>query len=139
VIATAQYNFLSATDIDIAPQSAGHPPLRAKMQKTGWLPDAWGFEMLLPGSSSARREQFEWKYSRGPEVAALEGRTRGLKCVRVATGEVVCAWAWTAVSARKVGKLRWVLGERWGEEVELMVLVTLLAVVERVRRDESGS
>ena len=136
MIAIAQYNFLSATDVNVAPQSAGRPPLRAQMQKTGWLPDAWGFEMPLPGS--ARREQFEWKHSRGPEVAALEGRNRGLKCVRVATGEVVCAWAWTGVSARKVGKLRWVLGERWGEEVELMILVTLLAVVERVRRDESS-
>jgi hypothetical protein len=138
VIATAQYNFLSATEIDIAPQSATGVPLREHMQKTGWLPDAWGFEMLLP--TTGRRELFEWKHSRGPEVMALEGRNRGLKCVRVVTGEVVCAWAWTGASARKVGKLRWVVAgtEAWGEEAELMVLVTLLAVVERIRRDESG-
>ena len=96
--------------------------------------------MLVP--STGTREPFEWRFSRGAEVAALDGRYRGLKCVRVGTGEVVCAWAWTGVSARKVGKLRWESegprggGRGWGEEAEWMVVVTLLAVVEKLRREE---
>jgi hypothetical protein len=131
-LATAQYNFLSATGIEILTRT----PIRKELQKTGYWPEAWSFEMVLSRAGKSVREGFEWKYSRGEEVQAVGGRNRGLKCVRVGTGEVVCAWAWTVVSARKVGKFRWVGGESWGEEAELMVVATLLAVVERIRRDE---
>jgi hypothetical protein len=112
--------------------------VREELAKTSWLPDAWGFEMWVAGTGA--RERFEWRYSRGAQVAALEGRGRGLKCVRVGTGEVVCVWAWS-VSLTKAGKFRWVVvggGADWGEEAEVMVVVTLLAIVERIRRDESN-
>ena len=71
------------------------------------------------------------------------GEESGVEMRRVATGEVVCAWAWT-VSMKKAGKFRWVVagaasGGGWGEEAELMVLITLLAVVERIRRDENNN
>jgi hypothetical protein len=103
VLATAQYNFLSATDIEILARPWNPSQIREELVKTGWLPDAWTFEMLVP--RSGRREKFEWKYSRGAGVAALDGKIRGLKCVRVATGEVVCVWAWS-VGLKKAGKFR---------------------------------
>ena len=99
--------------------------------------------MLGPGTAAGtrKREQFEWKNSRGAEVSAFEGQSRGLKCVRVATGEVICVWVWTAVSTRKVGKFLWLLGDpsgggEWVEEAELVILMTLLAVVEKIKRDQ---
>ncbi len=92
------------------------------------MPDGTGAE--------GKRERFEWRHSSGPEVSALEGRSRGLKLVRVGTGEVVAAYAKTGMSARKIGKFRWVSNEEWGEEAGILVVISLLAIVERERRDE---
>ena len=121
--------------------------MQEQLLKTGSWPAAWGFEIFVlvagggrrAAGAPRRRERLEWEHSRGPEVTALEGNSRGLKCVRAATGVVVCVWAWTR-SPWKVGKFRWMLGapdggDGWGSKADVMVVMTLLAVVERIRRD----
>jgi hypothetical protein len=94
----------------------------------------WGFNIYVPWSS--RPERFEWRHSSGPEVGALEGGTRGLELVRVGTGKVVAAFAWTALSAKKLGKFRWCTDDWFGEEGDLLVLISLLAVLEYIRKQQ---
>jgi hypothetical protein len=95
------------------------------------------FSFTLSGSTIA--ERFEWKNSSGKEVRSLQGRSHGKKLVRVKTGEVVCVWAPPNTGMRKKGKMAF-LGKEdgLGEGFELMVVITMLAIMEKTRRSSSS-
>lgn len=109
------------------------------LERDGFFHAATVFYMPVP-SSGTGKERFEWKTSSGQEVAALDGRNKGLKCVRCSTGQVVAAFTNVRMSKKKVGKMAF-LGEKLnlGEAAEMMIFVSLCAVIEKARRGQRSS
>ncbi|KAK7752593.1 hypothetical protein SLS62_005362 [Diatrype stigma] len=110
------------------------------------------FTLDLDGPSAGRRETFEWRHSRGDEVAALGAAHAGWKLVRLGGGggekeagggsgeEIVAAWAHARMSLTKqlqfgfVGSgASGVLGERWA----IMAVITALRIWDAERRRRS--
>jgi hypothetical protein len=90
---------------------------------------------------SGAPEQFEWRSSSGPEIAVLQGASRGMKLVRLSTGEVVAAWTGPHSGRKKVGKMRFMAGERavFGDEFEILVVISIAAIMEKRRRANKGA
>lgn len=63
-----------------------------------------------------------------------------MKLVRVATGEVVAAWARPNSGTKKKGKLRFmargkgVMDDKW----EVMVVISITAIIEKARRTRTS-
>ena len=100
-LATADFHSFSST-VDILLGQEAH-----SLIKSGTFSSSQFFHVLVP--STGLNERFEWKPSSGAEVALLQGRRRGMKLVRVATGEVVAAWARPNSGRKKKGKLRFLV------------------------------
>jgi hypothetical protein len=106
--------------------------------------EKYAFHLTLPRTSV--REKFEWRYAAGPILRSLEGiRQSGvLKLVRSITGETVAVYAGLGQSSRTknprrvVGMFRF-LGERLGEEFDVLAIMSILAIVERGRRSVESS
>ena len=64
-----------------------------------------------------------------------------MKCVRVRTGEVVAAWATANSGTRKKGKMAFMMrGKGLGDEkFETMVVISVLSIMEKVRRKKNAS
>lgn len=128
----------------------------------------WGGHSVLSFSvevgDTGRREDFEWRHSRGDDVAALGGRSDGWKLVRIAADgpggakpgstssgggarssdgkEVVAVWATTHRRLHKGFRFRFLgtgadgsLGERWA----IMAVVSALRGWDKIRRASSGN
>jgi len=94
--------------------------------------------MMLDGGKG-KKETFTWKRSSGPEVQALQGKSHGMKLVRVRDGKVVAAWTEPSSGRNKKGRLRFLgdkaeLGERW----EVLVVVTIVVILEKARRNNNS-
>jgi len=91
--------------------------------------------------ASGQQEMFEWKSSSGPDVQSLEGRSHGMKLVRMRSGEVVAAWTRANSGYRKKGKISFLRTDRGalGEGFELMVVVSILAIMEKARRRKKNT
>jgi len=138
-LATAQFSkFSSTTDIMICPSNHLAQPIRTQLTKDQLFSSSMSFFAATAQSGTA--ERFEWKSSTGPEVQALEGSRHGMSLVRTQTGEVVAAWARPNSGTKKKGKVAWV-GRRdvLGEGGEVLAIVTILAIMEKTRRRQSGT
>ena len=133
VLATVEFHvFSSSTTISVPGAS-----MSESLEKEGIFTPAFSFQMLHP--TSGKREVFEWRSSSGPQVRALGGQRRGIKLVRVATGEVIVVYAAASFSLEKVGKMQWLAEESYGDLGELIIMMSLLALVEKSRRDNRSS
>lgn len=61
--------------------------------------------------------------------------------MRLKTSEVVVAWAGPRSGRAKVGKMRFMAGDRtaFGDEFEIGVVVSIAAIMERRRRAKRGA
>jgi hypothetical protein len=131
-IANAQFhNFSSTINITIGRDNYS-------LLKNGTLSSVEFFDFFV--NATAKMERFEWKSSSGPEVAALRGKSHGMKLVRVGTGEVVAAWARPNSGTRKKGKLRFTARDRGelDDKWELMAVVSISAIIEKSRRSRNN-
>jgi hypothetical protein len=121
-------------DLKTAAPTSAQRGINETLEKVTCFSLSWAFHIFVP--SSGCKERFEWRYNYGPEVALLAPKGKGLELVRVRTGEVVAAYGRTSMSARKIGKFRWCSEDWYGEEGDMMVLISLLALTEKMRRGE---
>lgn len=114
--------------------------MQERLSREGVFTFAYSVALFVP--SAGRRERFEWRNSSSPAVRNLEGRRKGSKFVRVSTGEVLAVYAGAGGwSLKKVGKVRWLGGERgveYGEGIEVVCLMSLVALLERARRSRNS-
>ena len=131
-IATAQFHGFSS-NIDLALGLKNQGRQNYSLIKDGVFSPTEFFDFLM---LTGVVERFEWRSSSGPEVTALQGRSHGMKLVRVSTGRVVAAWARPHGGTKKKGKLRFMareggeLDDRW----EVLVVISITALIERARR-----
>lgn len=120
------------------------------------------FFFSIEAGATGRRERFEWRHSRGNEVAALGGRSSGWKLVRIATDapggtntgatfgggakssdgkEVVAVWAATTGRLHKGFRFQFLgtgangsLGQRWAT----MAVISALRCWNRERRAQNS-
>ena len=120
------------------------PPLTAttaggaseeRVTGSGWYHKRLSFSIEV--AATGQREAFEWRRSRGSEVAALGASHSGWKLVRLATGEVIAAWALAPMSITKQLQFHFLgsgasgaLGERWA----VMAVITALRTWDSARR-----
>ena len=97
---------------------------------------------VIEVAATGQRESFEWRHSRGSEVAALGASHSGWKLVRLGTGEVVAAWANSSMSITKQLQFHFlgsgangILGERWA----VMAVITALRMWDMERRQRSSA
>jgi hypothetical protein len=128
-IATADFHTFS-NRITIGVPSAS---VTENLEKERVFVDTYSIHFVHP--TSGIRERFEWRHSSGAQVKALNGKPRGLKLVRTTTGEVVAVYT-GAISLRKLGKMRWLSERSYGDVSELIVMMSILALVEKDRREE---
>ena len=102
---------------------------------SGWYHKKMNFSIEV--EATGQREAFEWRHSRGSEVAALGASHSGWKLVRLGTGEVVAAWANSSMSITKQLQFHFlgsgangILGERWA----VMTVITALRMWDMERR-----
>ncbi len=130
--------------------AAASPQTTARQERMessgGFVHRKMSFEIEVGGGGPLRREAFEWRHSRGPEVAALGSAGGGWKLVRlggagpgVGAGreEVVAVWSNVRMSLTKLLQFRFlnsglsgVLGERWA----VMAVITALRMWDREMR-----
>jgi hypothetical protein len=91
--------------------------------------------------ASGEREMFEWKSSSGADVQSLEGRSHGMKLVRMRSGEVVAAWTRANSGYKKKGKISFLRADKeaLGEGFELMVVISILSIMEKARRRKNNA
>ena len=128
-IATAEYHNFSS-DITLSIPGAA---VTETLEKVGVFVDTYSLHLVHP--TSGNRELFEWRHSSGAQVKALNGKTRGLKLVRAATGEIIAVYT-GAISLNKMGKMQWLSERSYGDVGELLVMMSILALVEKDRRDD---
>ncbi|KAG0652694.1 hypothetical protein D0Z07_0731 [Hyphodiscus hymeniophilus] len=137
-MATAELHSFSGTvDIMLLNQ-------RLKLEREAPFSSVNSFVYPVPQSDGQTlRERFEWKSSSGPEVQSLQGSSRGMKCVRVRSGEVVAAWARPNSGHAKKGKMRFLLNEGgMGDDrgrFEIAVVISMLSIMEKARRSNKNS
>jgi len=130
-LASAKFHAIgSSIDINIT------NGLNVKIHHSGVLHRIWSFDFALP---NGQMEHFEWKNSSGAEVASLGGRSHGLKLVRASTGEVIAAETDVRMSWSKKSKFGFVSREMLGSKLELMVVISMLAVTEKLNREAAAS
>ena len=136
-LATADFHpFSSGIDIMLSKRAV-------KLEREGPFSNITYFVYPIPqANGQVLSERFEWKPSSGPEVQSLQGSSRGMKCVRARSGEVVAAWAAPNVVHRKKGKMRFLLNkDGFGagkEKFEIMVVISILSIMEKARRGRAG-
>ncbi|KAK0107974.1 hypothetical protein ONS96_003756 [Cadophora gregata f. sp. sojae] len=136
-LATAKLvSFSSEVQINILAQSTGRSIIAESMRKDHNQHACHFFTVPVGGNQTP--ERFEWKSSKGNEVRSLNGKSHGMKLVRVRTGEVVVAWAPPNSGTRKRGKMAFLNREVLGENFEIMAVVTILAIMEKARRGRGG-
>jgi hypothetical protein len=88
-----------------------------------------------------KMEKFEWRRSAGPEVQSLCGSSRGMKLVRVLRDQTLAAWAGPRSGRDKVGKMRLLVPDRtvYGERFEVMVIISIVAIMEKARRTKGSA
>jgi hypothetical protein len=91
--------------------------------------------------ASGEREMFEWKSSSGAEVQTLQGRSHGMKLVRMRSGEVVAAWTRANSGHEKKDKISFLTEDRrvLGERFELMAVISVLAMIEKARKKNNSA
>ena len=136
-LATAKFvSFSSEVECSILAQSTGRTIISETMKKDRSQHACHYFTVPVGGNQTP--ERFEWKNSKGNEVRSLNGKSHGMKLVRVKTGEVVAAWAPPNSGTRKRGKMAFLNREVLGENFEIMTVVTILAIMEKARRGRGG-
>lgn len=153
--------FGSSSTVELPPPLGGgaaaqhqgaSPSSKERLESVGGLfSQKMSFALDLDGPAAGRREAFEWRHSRGPEVAALGASHAGWKLVRLGGGgggsgsggngeEVVAAWATARMSLSKQLQFHFLgagasglLGERWA----IMAVITALRIWDRERRRRS--
>ncbi|KAH7397516.1 hypothetical protein BKA64DRAFT_38202 [Cadophora sp. MPI-SDFR-AT-0126] len=136
-LATARFaSFSSEVEVNLLAQSTGRTIIAETMRKDRSQHSCHYFTVPVGGNQTP--ERFEWKNSQGNEVRSLNGKSHGMKLVRVKTGEVVVAWAPPNSGTRKRGKMAFLNREVLGENFEIMAVVTILAMMERTRRGRGG-
>jgi hypothetical protein len=135
-LATAQFHGLSSS-IDVQLFAPGTGQI-SKLENTGTFTRTYMFPAVL---ASGEREMFEWKSSSGADVQSLDGRSHGMKLVRMRSGEVVAAWTRANSGYKKKGKISFLRTDKgaFGEGFELMVVVSILAIMEKARRKNNAS
>jgi hypothetical protein len=128
-IATAEFHTFS-NSITIGVPSAC---VIENLEKKRIFVDTYSIHLVHP--TSGIRELFEWRHSSGAQVKALNGKSRGLKLVRTTTGEVIAVYT-GAISLKKMGKMKWLSERSYGDVGELIVMMSILALVEKDRRDD---
>jgi hypothetical protein len=110
----------------------------SKLESTGTFTRSYMFPAVLAGGA---KEMFEWKRSSGAEVQGLQGKSHGMKLVRIRSGEVVAAWARANSGYKKKGKMEFLRVDRasLGEGFELMVVISILTIMEKARRQKNSS
>ncbi|KAG9241860.1 hypothetical protein BJ878DRAFT_205889 [Calycina marina] len=83
VAAADLHSFSSTVDVGIAGEGYS-------LVKEGVFNRNNTFELAI--HIAGRNERFGWKNSGGADVAAMNGRSHGMKLVRSVTGQVVAAW-----------------------------------------------
>ncbi|RDW69655.1 hypothetical protein BP6252_08675 [Coleophoma cylindrospora] len=107
-----------------------------ELRHTGFWSTAYSF--TLPASQYGWPEVFEWKKGSRQEVAVLGAASHGMKLVRSSTGEVVAVYANIRFRLSKKGKMAFVgsgTAGQLGGDWELLALLSLMAILERGRRD----
>jgi hypothetical protein len=135
-LATAQFHGLSSS-IDIQLFAPGTGQI-FKLENTGTFTRSYMFPAVL---ASGEQEMFEWKSSSGADVQSLEGRSHGMKLVRMRSGEVVAAWTRANSGYKKKGKISFLRTDKGvlGEGFELMVVISILAIMEKARRKKKNN
>jgi hypothetical protein len=130
-LATAQFHGLSSSiDVQLFAPGTGKT---FKLENTGTFTRGYIFPAVL---ANGEREMFEWKSSSGADVQSLEGRSHGMKLVRMRSGEAVAAWTRANSGYKKKGKISFLRTDRGalGEGFELMVVISILSIMEKARR-----
>ncbi|OHE95029.1 hypothetical protein CORC01_09686 [Colletotrichum orchidophilum] len=155
-LASVEYHsFSSRMSITLPPaptRTPGGAPIIELESKTDFPSSSYIFAIGV-GPNCERLEQFEWRTSSGEAIAALGGRSRGWKLVRLAQSvpqnagpgafrggdgnEIVAVWTDAGMSMTKEAKFAFVgsgltgeLGERWA----IMAVISGLAIFERQRQ-----
>lgn len=97
---------------------------------------SWAFEFT---QSTGQVERFEWKRSRGAEVAALKGSHRGLKLVISRTKEVVAVFTNANRIMHEKAKFGFTSKKTLGSRFELMAVISMLAITEAMDRQGANS
>jgi hypothetical protein len=135
-LATAQFHgFSSSIDVQLFAPGTGQI---FKLENTGTFTRSYMFPAVM---ASGEREMFEWKSSSGADVQSLEGKSHGMKLVRMRSGEVVAAWTRANSGYKKKGKISFLRTDKGalGEGFELMVVVSILAIMEKARRKRNNA
>jgi hypothetical protein len=135
-LATAQFHGLSSSiDVQVFAPGTGQ---NFKLENTGTFTRSYIFPAVL---ANGEREMFEWKSSSGADVQSLEGRSHGMKLVRMRSGEVVAALARANSGYKKKGKISFLRTDKGalGEGFELMVVISILSITEKARRKKNAS
>ncbi|KXH64922.1 hypothetical protein CNYM01_04191 [Colletotrichum nymphaeae SA-01] len=155
-LASVEYHsFSSRMSITLPPapiRTPGGGPIVELESKSDF--PSWSYLFAIGvGPNCERLEQFEWRTSSGEAIAALDGRSRGWKLVRLAQSvpqnagpgafrggdgkEVVAVWTDAGMSMTKLAKFAFMgsgltgeLGERWA----IMAVISGLAIFERQRQ-----
>ncbi|KAE8398226.1 hypothetical protein BDV37DRAFT_263845 [Aspergillus pseudonomiae] len=99
------------------------------------------WQMTVRGASGAERRSFMWKRTHSVAVqgsSATKWSSRNFKLVDEQTGQIVAIFTSTAFkSVKKSGKLQ-IDSANYGEEFDLMVLITGLSLYEKQRRRDNN-
>jgi hypothetical protein len=135
-LATAQFHGLSSSiDVQVFAPGTGQ---NFKLENRGTFTRSYIFPAVL---ANGEREMFEWKSSSGADVQSLEGRSHGMKLVRMRSGEVVAAWTRANSGYKKKGKISFLRTDKGalGEGFELMVVISILSITEKARRKKKNA
>ena len=137
-LATADHSMFGSTctvELPPLPTDTTGAVSEERATTSGWYHKKMNFSIEV--ESMGQREAFEWRHSRGSEVAALGASHSGWKLVRLSTGEVVAAWADASMSITKHMQFHFLgsgasvaLGERWA----VMSVITALRMWDMERR-----
>ncbi|KAI1257037.1 hypothetical protein MGN70_000075 [Eutypa lata] len=156
----------STVDLPPLPQQEQQQQQQERLKSAGGL--CFNKKMRFAVEVGGHRETFEWRHSRGPEVAALGGSHAGWKLVRLSTDapdggggggggaatfvqggakssdglEVVAVWANARMSLTKQLQFQFLgsgAGGILGERWALMAVITALRMWDQERRRKSRS
>jgi hypothetical protein len=142
VMATANFHkFSSSVDICLShPTDPSDKDVNIVLQRREAFTKGSSFAVPLRNGLT---ESFQWRNSRGVEVASLNGWWQGKKLVRETTGQVVAAWTFVDSGWRTYKKMAWIAapgGQDHREELgiwfELASVMTCVVMIELKKREQ---